>query len=77
MLLDDRAHVLCAAITKFDGVFAEDFMQWVCFCEVFFHKSEKLFAEIVSYCSVVRRIVPHDVSAPISTLGSAFFCCVF
>ena len=44
-------HVFHATVTDFDGFPVEDFVQFVCLCEVFVDKIEKGSSNVGSYVS--------------------------
>ncbi len=62
MFANDGSQVVCAAITNFDVIFVEEFMESMVFVEVLVDELEEGFADVGFYVFTVGRVVPDDVS---------------
>ena len=67
MFTNDGSHVVCAAVTYFDVISVEKFMEFMIFVEVLVDELEEGFADVGFYVFTVGRVVPDDVSLSVSS----------
>ena len=60
--VDRRFDVWHTAVTNFNGVFVEYFVEFMFAWKVFFYQIKKEFTDVCGKIRIVRRIEPYDVS---------------